>query len=226
MALEIEMTKCLPATLGIAAILIASTSLAQARSELEKSSIKAATDCVAAAALNNPKITTLYRENRLNEVTNWIVLRSSACDNPLTAMRLLHDRLHGEGTGQIFLRGDYLADLPRAVGERIKVEVVKRILESDGLGDSYARLPSAPAGQLSAGTELMVVNVRANDILKMREDATDESPVIDTIPPNVRGVIYLGETEGQWIFVQYDRAKGWVNRRFVVPLASRGGRIQ
>jgi hypothetical protein len=33
----------------------------------------------------------------------------------------------------------------------------------------------------------MVVNVRANDILKMREDATDESPVIDTIPPNVRG---------------------------------------
>jgi hypothetical protein len=120
-------------------------------------------------------------------------------------MRLLHDRLYGEGTGQIFLRGDYLADLPRY---------------------AYAPPPSTNPGQLSPGTELMVVNVRANDILKMREDATDESPVIDTIPPNVRGVIYLGETQGQWIFVQYDRAKGWVNRRFVVPLASRGGRIQ
>ena len=36
-------------------------------------------------------------------------------------MRLLHDRLYGEGTGQAFLRGDYLADLPRAVGERLKV---------------------------------------------------------------------------------------------------------
>ena len=115
------MSKYLPATLGIAAILIASTALAKERSVLESASVKAATDCVAAAAVNNPNITTLYRENRLNEVTDWIVLRSSACDNPLRAMRLLHDRLYGEGTGQVFLRGDYLADLPRAVGERIKV---------------------------------------------------------------------------------------------------------
>jgi hypothetical protein len=34
---------------------------------------------------------------------------------------------------------------------------------------------------------------------------------------------YLGETQGQWIFIQYDRAKGWVNRRFVVPLGQSGG---
>jgi hypothetical protein len=38
--------------------------------------------------------------------------------------------------------------------------------------------------------------------------------------------LYLGEAQGQWIFVQYDRAKGWVERRFVMPLASREGRIQ
>jgi len=60
------MSKYLPATLGIAAMLIASTTLAQGRGQLEKSTIKAATDCVAAAALNNPNITTLYREDRLN----------------------------------------------------------------------------------------------------------------------------------------------------------------
>jgi hypothetical protein len=103
-------------------MLIASTAaLAKERSALEVASVKAATDCVAAAAVNNPNITPLYRENRLNEVTDWIVLRSSACDNPLRAMRLLHDRLYGQGTGQVFLLGDYLADLPRAVGERIKV---------------------------------------------------------------------------------------------------------
>ena len=115
------MSKYLPATLGLAAMLIASPALAKERSALETASVKAATDCVAAAAVNNPNITTLYRENRLNEVTDWIVLRSSACDNPLRAMRLLHDRLYGQGTGQVFLLGDYLADLPRAVGERIKV---------------------------------------------------------------------------------------------------------
>ena len=62
------MSKYLTATLGIAAMLLASTSLAQGRSELEKSSIKAATDCVAEAALNNTNIVRLYRENRLNRL--------------------------------------------------------------------------------------------------------------------------------------------------------------
>jgi hypothetical protein len=116
----------LPATLGIAAILFASTALATERSELEKSTVKAATDCVAAAALKDPNITTLYREDRLAEVTDRIVLHSSVCDNPLRAMRLLHDRLYGEGTGRAFLRGAYLADLPRAVGERIRGKVAAR----------------------------------------------------------------------------------------------------
>jgi hypothetical protein len=117
------MSKYLPATLGIAAIFIASTAIAAERGELEKSGIKAATDCVAAAALKEPNITTLYREDRLDEVTDRIVLHSDACDNPLRAMRLLHDRLYGKGTGRTFLRGDYLADLPRAVRERISDEV-------------------------------------------------------------------------------------------------------
>jgi hypothetical protein len=208
------MSTYLPATLGIAVMLIASTAVAKERSALESASVKAATDCIAAVALNNPKITTLYRDDRLNEVTDWIVLRSSACDNPLNAMRLLHDRLYGEGTGRIFLRGDYLADLPRAVGERIKIEVARRMP------------PPGNAGPLSTGTELMVVNVEKNDVLNIREYGTVNSRVIDIIPPDAKGVIYLGETQGQWIFIRYlDQAKGWVDRRHVVPITSRGERL-
>jgi hypothetical protein len=45
-------------------------------------------------------------------------------------MRLLHDRIYGQGTGKAFLRGDYLDDLPRAVGERIKVELLRRIVQN------------------------------------------------------------------------------------------------
>ena len=60
-------------------------------------------------------------------------------------------------------------------------------------------------------------------ILKMRKDATDDSPVVDTIPPNSRGVFYLGDALGQWIFVQHDRFAGWVNLRFVSPVAPVGG---
>jgi hypothetical protein len=218
------MSKCLPATLGIAAMLIASTSLAQGRGELEKSIIIAATDCVAAAALNNPNITTLYREDRLKEVTNWIVLNSSACDTQLRAMRLFHDRLYGEGTGRRFLLGDYLADLPRAVGQRI---ANARIVAKDDDEDEPSASPGRP---LIQGAEMKVVNVGPNDVLNIREYATDNSPIIDIIPPKAKGVIYLGESRGQWVFVQYDRAKakGWVNRRFVTPIVpepSRGGRI-
>ena len=53
------MSKYLPATLGIAAMLIASTALARERSALESSSVKAASELRPAAALYNPNITTL-----------------------------------------------------------------------------------------------------------------------------------------------------------------------
>ena len=157
------MSKYLPAALGLTVMLMASTAPATARSEMELASVKAATDCVAAAALNNPQITTLYQENRLREVTDWVVLRSSACDNPLNAMRLLHDRIYGQGTGRTFLRGDYLDDLPRAVGERIKVEVLRRIVQkSNEIRGSNAMVPregAPPLQPISRGTELRVVQV-------------------------------------------------------------------
>jgi hypothetical protein len=64
------MSKHLPAVM-----LLAGPVLAQ--SELEVTSIKAASDCVATAAINNPNISTLYQQNRLKSVTDW-TLGSSA----------------------------------------------------------------------------------------------------------------------------------------------------
>jgi hypothetical protein len=123
------MRKYLPVAIGITAMLFAGPVLAKVkkRGELEMATVKAASDCVAAAALNNPNIAELYRENKLKSVTDWIVLKSDACTNQLTAMRLLHDRLHGAGTGRAFLLGDYLDDLPRAVRERIGAKIEKQI---------------------------------------------------------------------------------------------------
>ena len=63
------MTKYLPAALGLTVMLMASAAPATARSEMKSASVKAATDCVAAADLNKSQITTLYQENRLREVT-------------------------------------------------------------------------------------------------------------------------------------------------------------
>jgi hypothetical protein len=217
------MSKYLPATLGIAAMLLASTSLAQGRSEREKSSIIAASDCVAEAALNNANIVTLYRENRLKQVTDWIVLKSSACDNPLRAMRLLHDEIHGDGTGRRFLRGAYLKDLPRAVRERISPEIESRMAgTTPDVGGTRAALETPP---LIKGANLKVVHKGANDILTMKEYPTEESRVVHMIPPDGTGIVYMGETQGQWVFVQYERMRGWVNRVFVEPIVSRGGPI-
>jgi hypothetical protein len=64
------MSKYLPAVM-----LLAGPALA--RSELEVTSIKAATDCVAKAAVNNLNITTIYQRNRLKSITDW-TLGSSA----------------------------------------------------------------------------------------------------------------------------------------------------
>lgn len=130
------MRKILLAIAGIAAMLVPSPSFA-ARSALEVATIKAASDCVAAAALKHPRVIVLYQQNRLKEITDWIVLTSHACDNQLTAMQLLHDRLYGAGRGRNFLLGDYLADLPRAVSERIGVEIARRMAE-EGKTDDIA----------------------------------------------------------------------------------------
>jgi hypothetical protein len=132
------MSRYLPTAFGIAVLLIASTGLAKERTALESASVKAAMDCVAAAALNDPDIISLYQENGLKQVTDRIVLHSDVCENPLTAMRLLHYQIHGLGTGGRFLRGDYLADLPRAVRERIGVEIARRIIAArPDVGGSY-----------------------------------------------------------------------------------------
>jgi len=138
------MSKYLPANAAIAALFFASTAFAVERSELEKSSIKAATDCVAQVALNTPNIMTLYRQHRLKEVTDWIVLRSNACNNPLRSMRVLHDQIYGKGSGRRFLEGAYLAELPRAVGDRIRLELANRAVESPEISGSFGRAYPGP----------------------------------------------------------------------------------
>jgi hypothetical protein len=91
---------------------------------------------------------------------------------------------------------------------------------------AYAPPPSWNPGQLLSGTELVVVNIGPNDVLHIREYATDNSSIVGFIPPDARGITYLGESQGQWIFVRYeDQAEGWVSRRFVQPIPTRGRRL-
>jgi hypothetical protein len=87
----------------------------------------------------------------------------------------------------------------------------------------YAGITQAP---LNKEDNLKVINIRANDVLKMREYPTEDSRVIDIIPPDGTGIVYMGETHGPWVFVRYERADGWVNRIFVDPIVSPGRRLR
>jgi hypothetical protein len=134
-----------------------------------------------------------------------------------------------DGTGRRFLRGAYLKDLPRAVRERISPEMESRMAGKTPEGDRSRAAPEP----LIKGTNLKVVNIGANDILKMRESPTENSHVIHIIPPGGTGIVYQGYTQEQWVrytheqwvFVQYEHANGWVNRGFVEPIVPRGGKF-
>jgi hypothetical protein len=203
------MSKRLPASLGIAAFFLASPSFAIERGALEKSSIQAATDCVAQAALKDPNIITLYRQNRLNELTNWIVLRSNVCDKPLAAMRLLHDRIYGKGSGLPFLQGAFLADLPRAVGERMGIELANRALQSPEISRSFGRAYPGPydRGQWNHNGSLMTLvegdnNSRAIYYHFPRSTMADVGVREGTL-------LFRGyETDGRWFGVAYVFKRG------------------
>jgi hypothetical protein len=94
----------------------------------------------------------------------------------------------------------------------------------------HAEITPAP---LNKGANLRVVNVGTNDVLHMKEYPTENSHVIQFIPPDGTGIVYqgytqeqwVGYTHEQWVFVQYEHANGWVNRVFVEPIVPRGGKF-
>jgi hypothetical protein len=204
-AWEVKMPKLLPVTLLTALMVMASTALANEQSELESSSVKAATDCVAAAASNDPNIISLYQENRLKQITDRIVLHSEVCENPLRAMRLLHDRLYGEGTGRHFLLGEYLADLPRAVRERIRVEVARRFASRPDVGGSY--------GTAYPGIPDSVILNHNGSIMSLVEGGDGSRIIYYQVPRPVMAEI--GVRRGTMLFEGYETNGRWLGTAYL-----------
>jgi hypothetical protein len=69
------------------------------------------------------------------------------------------------------------------------------------------------------GDVLMVVGVRHDDILNLREGAGTAHDVIEQIPPTADDVVALGQTvelpSSFWILVEYSGHSGWVNMAYV-----------
>src|SRR4051794_1642928 len=82
--------------------------------------VRALTDCVANAILANPIAVERARQSE------WIAaakLTGPQCDPAAKQMQGIHDQLYGVGTGDVFFRGPYFEDLPRALSVRLQPEL-------------------------------------------------------------------------------------------------------
>ena len=74
--------------------------------------IRSATDCIVHAVAADPRFGQLVRNDDLNEL---IVASMTPCADAVRVMIDAHDRLFGEGSGEVFFMGPYLDGLPTTV---------------------------------------------------------------------------------------------------------------
>ncbi|MGA4555641.1 SH3 domain-containing protein [Methylorubrum aminovorans] len=72
-------------------------------------------------------------------------------------------------------------------------------------------------GTAMAQQTLRVIDTAPNDVLNVREYPTTGARIVGVIPPDGRGIVPLGDRNGNWVFVRYENVEGWVSSRFVYP---------
>lgn len=86
-------------------------------------SVRAATDCIAREALNEPSIEGATKSGPFRAALGPPMRR---CADEVDAMIAAHDQVYYPGYGEAFFQGPYLQDLVRAIQKRIGPELAKR----------------------------------------------------------------------------------------------------
>lgn len=68
-----------------------------------------------------------------------------------------------------------------------------------------------------------VANVRADDVLNVREGPSADDPVVGTLAPETRGIAITGACRLRWCPVTGRNVSGWVNSAFLSPEAGSSG---
>ena len=90
-------------------------------------SIRSATDCLARAVLADTFATSAVAGGTLDSLVRS---KFESCSSELKVMVSLHNSYFYPGKGEEFLKGAYMADLPRAILARIKPEIDRRKSEA------------------------------------------------------------------------------------------------
>lgn len=77
----------------------------------------------------------------------------------------------------------------------------------------FCRAAATPSSTIST---FRVTGVASNDVLNIRTGPDATTVIVKAIPPNGRGIRMVGGCSGQWCPVEYQNARGWVNRRYLV----------
>lgn len=170
----------------MASVVMAQTVVAQglmedpARRKLVAPSIRAATDCIAREALNEWGVLDYVRNGHLGDTLDGPRRR---CSGAVGFMVMEFDRVYYQGAGDVFLKGAYHDDLPRAVLRRIgpeinrrqaeldrqRVEAVKRQAEEERLQDEKRAADRAAAERRRAEEERKAAEIRAETELRQVE---------------------------------------------------------
>lgn len=77
--------------------------------------VRSATECVLRAVASDPRM----RSVEGADIREAIISSMPACADRMRAMIDAHDRLYGEGSGEIFFMGPYLDTLPTTVTKAV-----------------------------------------------------------------------------------------------------------
>jgi SH3-like domain-containing protein len=94
--------------------------------------------------------------------------------------------------------------------------IASAVVES--VGAFCASASAAPPAKLASTDSTpvyRVTGVSGNDVLNIRASPDANSAIVNTIPPDGKGVRITGDCSENWCPVDYRHASGWVNRRFL-----------
>jgi len=89
---------------------------AQQKNMIMQPLVRSATECVLRAVTADPRT----RSSEAPDLREVIVESMPSCADRMRAMIDAHDRLYGEGSGELFFMGPYLDALPATVVKAVK----------------------------------------------------------------------------------------------------------
>ena len=117
-------------------------------------------------------------------------------------------------------RSDSAVSAPDADREA-RTKIVRRP-QPRTTGSIAARpVTSAPARDRARAAHYRVVNVRADDVLNIRQEPSADALILGGIPPGSDGVFKTGACRNAWCPIRYGRRRGWVHKAYLAATGDR-----